>query len=186
MSLSLFQNFPTSTLQRFHTACAFGFQITPDHRFGAAGSEGNPFTVGQEEFVAVGGDEFLHGRGADLVQTLRESIQNGGFLRGIDVDVDTVGVEFADVFFQLLENFAEWFTFYCHEFGHEQAGEDAVLFGHVPFDAEAAAFLAANDYSATNAFKKGSDTDTPNLDAAYDEVLNARKELKAIVLLVGG
>ena len=93
------QNFPTSTLQCLHTACAFRFQITSDNWFGAAGSKGNPFAVGQEKFVPVCGDEFLYGRGAYLIQTLRESIQNGGFLRGIDVDVDAVGVELADVFF---------------------------------------------------------------------------------------
>ena len=61
------------------------------------------------------------------------------------MDVDAVGVEFTDVFLQLLENFAEWLAFHGYEFGHEQAGENAVLFGHVTFDAEAAAFLAADN-----------------------------------------
>ena len=62
---------------------------------------------------------------------------------GVDVDVDSVGVKFADVLLELLQDLAQRFAFSCNQFSHEQAGEDAVFFWDVALDAEAAAFFAA-------------------------------------------
>ena len=51
--------------------------------------------------------------------------------------------------------------------------------------ADAAAYLAANDYSSQTTFKRGEQTDTPNLDRAHDSVLAAQAALLQIVKLVG-
>src|SRR5579863_3985391 len=37
-----------------------GLDVAPNQRLGAAGAEGHPFTVRQQEFIPVGGDELLH------------------------------------------------------------------------------------------------------------------------------
>ena len=51
----------------------FGFEVAADDGFGSAGSEGDPFVIGKEEFVAIGGDEFFDGRIADFFETFGEA-----------------------------------------------------------------------------------------------------------------
>ena len=50
--------------------------------------------------------------------------------------------------------------------------------------AEADAFAAASDYSARTTYKRGDPTTTPNLDAAYGSVEDARRALSTILKLV--
>ena len=60
----------------------------------------------------------------------------------------------------------------CHHLRHQQAGEDAVLFGHVPVDAETSAFFA-------------SDGDLVRLDKLAD-ILEAHRGLVDLYAVVAG
>ena len=60
-------------------------------------------------------------------------------------DVDAVGVKVANLLGKFLENLAERFLLGGDQFGHQEAGQNAVLLRHVPLDTQAAGFFAADD-----------------------------------------
>ena len=139
------QHFPAGGLELLQVRFGLGLDVAADEWLGAAGAEGHPFPARQEKFVAVGGDEFFHRERADVLQSAAElGEQRVLFLRR-KADVDAVGVKVADLFGKFLQNLAERFLFGGDQFGHQQAGEDAVLFRHVALHAQAAGFLAADD-----------------------------------------
>src|SRR4051794_28571588 len=86
----------------FELGGGFGFDVTANQRFGAAGAEGDPFVVREEKFVAVGADELLDGQAADRAVAFAEAGEEGLFFLGSDFEVEAVGMEFAGLFFEFL------------------------------------------------------------------------------------
>src|SRR5439155_5046112 len=123
----------------------FRLQVTTDQRLRAAGPEGNPLAVRQQKFVAVGRDELLDFERPDGIEAGGQLAQQRfPFLRRY-WQVQPVGVELAGPLFEFLQDLTQRFPFGCDQFGHEQAGEDAVLFRHVTLDTQSAGFLASNN-----------------------------------------
>ena len=94
-------------MECLHSCGSLRLKIAADDRLRAAGAEGDPFAVWQQELVAVSRNEFIHLSVADLVQALGETLEDDGLLLGVDMDIDAVGVKFANVFLKLLQDLAQ-------------------------------------------------------------------------------
>src|ERR1051326_8538520 len=70
----------------------FGFDVTPNEWFGAAGAECHPLTFGQEVFVAVSGDKSFDLKGSDGRQTRSQFSQERFLGLRLNGDVDAVAV----------------------------------------------------------------------------------------------
>ena len=124
---------------------ALCLEVAADYRFGAARAECHPFIIRQQEFESVRGDELLNWITIDLVESPRQFFQDRRLFVGRYGDVDSIGVKLAGLFFQIFQDAAKRLAFHRDQFGHQQAGEHAVFFRHMPTDAQSAGFLTADD-----------------------------------------